>query len=136
MTILSAPAVGDRASRVLLFVSLALNLFFLGVLGATAVRQLWLQPPAAIEPSPSAAKGAYAATGADAVATDQPARPPAIVGDARGRLRLAAGARRLRAQRQARSRARAAEAVSHAPCCVRGRATAARMVARISLRRA
>ena len=50
MAILSAPAVGDRASRALLFVSLALNLFFLGVLGATAVRQLWLQPPAAVEP--------------------------------------------------------------------------------------
>ena len=32
MAILSAPAVGDRASRVLLFVSLALNLFFLGAL--------------------------------------------------------------------------------------------------------
>src|SRR5947207_14391359 len=56
MAILSAPAVGDRASRVLLFVSLALNLFFLGVLGATAVRQLWLQPPAVIEPSRSAAE--------------------------------------------------------------------------------
>src|SRR6266852_2867969 len=56
MAILSAPAVGDRASRVLLFVSLALNLFFLGVLGATAVRQLWLQAPAAVEPSRSAAE--------------------------------------------------------------------------------
>jgi len=54
MTILSAPAVGDRASRALLFVSLALNLFFLGVLGATAVRQVWLQPSAALEPSRSA----------------------------------------------------------------------------------
>ncbi len=56
MAILSAPAVGDRASRVVLFVSLALNLFFLGVLGATAVRQLWLQPAAVIEPSRSAAE--------------------------------------------------------------------------------
>ena len=56
MTTLSAPAVGDRASRAVLFVSLALNLFFLGVLGATAVRQLWLQPPAVIEPSRSAAE--------------------------------------------------------------------------------
>jgi uncharacterized membrane protein len=56
MALLSAPAVGDRASRVVLFVSLALNLFFLGALGATAVRQLWLQPPAAIEPSRSAAE--------------------------------------------------------------------------------
>jgi uncharacterized membrane protein len=56
MAILSPPAVGDRASRTVLFVSLALNLFFLGVLGATAVRQLWLQPPAALEPSRSAAE--------------------------------------------------------------------------------
>ena len=56
MTTLSAPAVGDRASRAVLFVSLALNLFFLGVLGATAVRQMWLQPPAVIEPSRSAAE--------------------------------------------------------------------------------
>jgi uncharacterized membrane protein len=56
MAILSAPAVGDRASRAWLFVSLGLNLFFLGVLGATAVRQAWLQPPAAFEPSRSAAE--------------------------------------------------------------------------------
>jgi uncharacterized membrane protein len=56
MAILSAPAVGDRASRALLFVSLALNLFFLGALGATAVRQLWQQPPATVEPSRSAAE--------------------------------------------------------------------------------
>jgi uncharacterized membrane protein len=56
MAILSAPAVGDRASRAVLFVSLALNLFFLGALGATAVRQLWLQAPAAVEPSRSAAE--------------------------------------------------------------------------------
>jgi uncharacterized membrane protein len=51
MATLYAPVVGDRASRIVLFVSLALNLFFLGVLGATAVRQLWLQPPAAFQPS-------------------------------------------------------------------------------------
>jgi uncharacterized membrane protein len=56
MATLSVPTVGDRASRVLLFVSLALNVFFLGVLGATAVRQLWLQPPAAFEPSRTAAE--------------------------------------------------------------------------------
>ena len=56
MAIMSAPAVGDRASRALLFVSLALNLFFLGVLGATAVRQWWLPLPAVVEPSRSAAE--------------------------------------------------------------------------------
>jgi uncharacterized membrane protein len=56
MATLYAPVVGDRASRIVLFVSLALNLFFLGVLGATAVRQLWLQPPAAFQPSRSAAE--------------------------------------------------------------------------------
>jgi uncharacterized membrane protein len=56
MATLYAPVVGDRASRIVLFVSLALNLFFLGVLGATAVRQLWLQPPAAFQPSRTAAE--------------------------------------------------------------------------------
>jgi uncharacterized membrane protein len=56
MAILSAPAAGDRASRAVLFVSLALNLFFLGALGATAVRQWWPQPPAALEPSRNAAE--------------------------------------------------------------------------------
>ena len=56
MSTLSAPAIGDRASRIVLFVSLALNLFFLGALGATAVRQLWLPAPAAFEPSRSAAE--------------------------------------------------------------------------------
>src|ERR1051326_8908510 len=56
MATLSVPTVGDRASRVLLFVSLALNVFFLGVLGATAVRQFWLQPQAAFEPSRTAAE--------------------------------------------------------------------------------
>jgi uncharacterized membrane protein len=56
MSTLSAPAIGDRASRIVLFVSLALNLFFLGVLGATAVRQFWPQAPAVFQPSASAAE--------------------------------------------------------------------------------
>ena len=56
MATLYAPVVGDRASRIVLFISLALNLFFLGVLGATAVRELWLQPPAAVQPSRTAAE--------------------------------------------------------------------------------
>ena len=56
MSTLSAPAIGDRASRIVLFVSLALNLFFLGVLGATAVRQFWPPAPAVFQPSASAAE--------------------------------------------------------------------------------
>jgi len=55
MATLYAPVVGDRTSRIVLFVSLALNLFFLGVLGATAVREFWLQPPA-FQPSRTAAE--------------------------------------------------------------------------------
>ena len=84
MAILSAPAVGDRASRALLFVSLALNLFFLGVLGATAVRQVWLQPSAALEPSRTAAErierlaAALSAADAEKLRADFRAREPAL----------------------------------------------------------
>ena len=46
MAVLSPAAAGDRASRTVLFVSLALNLFFLGLLGAATVRQVWLPAPA------------------------------------------------------------------------------------------
>ena len=56
MAVLSPAAVGDRASRTVLFVSLALNLFFLGLLGAAAVRQGWSPAPAMWEPSRSAAE--------------------------------------------------------------------------------
>ena len=56
MAVLSPPAVGDRASRTVLFVSLALNLFFLGLLGAATIRQVWLPAPAMLEPSRSAAE--------------------------------------------------------------------------------
>jgi uncharacterized membrane protein len=56
VALLSPAAVGDRTSRIVLFVSIALNLFFLGVLGAAAVRQAWLPTPVAFEPSRSAAE--------------------------------------------------------------------------------
>jgi uncharacterized membrane protein len=56
MATLSAPAIGDRASRAVLFTSLALNLFFLGVLGATVVRHFWPQAPIVFQPSRSAAE--------------------------------------------------------------------------------
>jgi uncharacterized membrane protein len=56
VAVLSPAAVGDRASRTVLFVSLALNLFFLGLLGAAAVRQGWSPAPAMWEPSRSAAE--------------------------------------------------------------------------------
>ena len=56
MAVLSPAAVGDRASRTVLFVSLALNLFFVGLLGAAAIRHAWLPAPATLEPSRSAAE--------------------------------------------------------------------------------
>jgi uncharacterized membrane protein len=44
MTSLPAGMTADRTSRIVLFASLALNLFFLGVLGAGAVRHYWHAP--------------------------------------------------------------------------------------------
>jgi uncharacterized membrane protein len=57
MVVLSAPLARERSSRVVLLTSLALNLFFLGLLGAGAVRH-YLTPssPAVVEPSRTAAE--------------------------------------------------------------------------------
>ena len=58
MTTASVLPAGDRTSRIVLLASLALNLFFLGVMSAGAVRHYWPHPPRhlAIEPSRSAAE--------------------------------------------------------------------------------
>jgi len=57
MATMSASWSRDRSSRFLLLASLALNLFFLGLVGAGALRHFWHPgPPAALEPSRTAAE--------------------------------------------------------------------------------
>lgn len=57
MAIVSTPLGSDRTSRVILLLSLALNLFFLGLLSAGPVKHLFHHPQRAVlEPSRTAAE--------------------------------------------------------------------------------